>query len=68
MPSTGTRLACRLPAAPDVDAVAAATPIQSRGLGDANRTAYWCPACQPDRFSGEGGIRTLEEGLPHLTP
>jgi endonuclease-8 len=22
------------------------TPIQSRGQGDANRTAYWCPACQ----------------------
>jgi endonuclease-8 len=23
------------------------TPIESRGLGDANRTAYWCPSCQP---------------------
>jgi len=23
------------------------TPIQSRGQGDANRTAYWCPRCQP---------------------
>ena len=23
------------------------TPIASRGLGDANRTAYWCPRCQP---------------------
>ena len=23
------------------------TPIESRGQGDANRTAYWCPACQP---------------------
>jgi endonuclease VIII len=22
------------------------TPIESRGLGDANRTAYWCPTCQ----------------------
>ena len=22
------------------------TPIRSRGQGDANRTAYWCPACQ----------------------
>jgi endonuclease VIII len=22
------------------------TPIRSRGLGDANRTAYWCPMCQ----------------------
>jgi len=21
--------------------------IQSRGQGDANRTAYWCPTCQP---------------------
>ena len=24
------------------------TPIRSRGQGDANRTAYWCPSCQPD--------------------
>jgi endonuclease-8 len=24
------------------------TPISSRGLGDMNRTAYWCPACQRD--------------------
>jgi endonuclease VIII len=23
-----------------------ATPIRSRGQGDANRTAYWCPGCQ----------------------
>ena len=23
------------------------TRIRSRGQGDANRTAYWCPACQP---------------------
>ena len=23
------------------------TPIVSRGQGDDNRTAYWCPACQP---------------------
>jgi endonuclease VIII len=22
-------------------------PIRSHGLGDANRTAYWCPHCQP---------------------
>src|SRR5205807_9223766 len=22
------------------------TPIHARGQGDANRTAYWCPACQ----------------------
>ena len=25
------------------------TPIVSRGQGDDNRTAYWCPACQPSR-------------------
>jgi endonuclease VIII len=25
-------------------------PVRSRGLGDANRTAYWCPGCQ----RGEG--------------
>lgn len=29
------------------------TPIASRGLGEANRTAYWCPRCQG---SGGGGI------------
>ena len=23
------------------------SPIRSRGLGDANRTAFWCPTCQP---------------------
>jgi endonuclease VIII len=23
------------------------TPIESRGQGDDNRTAYWCPTCQP---------------------
>jgi endonuclease-8 len=23
------------------------TPIRSRGQGDANRTVYWCPVCQP---------------------
>lgn len=23
------------------------TPIASRGLGERNRTAYWCPTCQP---------------------
>jgi endonuclease-8 len=22
--------------------------VRSRGQGDANRTAYWCPRCQPD--------------------
>src|SRR4051794_5934070 len=25
------------------------TPIESRGQGDDNRTAYWCPGCQPVR-------------------
>ena len=29
------------------------TAIRSRGQGDANRTAYWCPTCQP----GERGVR-----------
>lgn len=29
------------------------TPIDSRGQGDANRTAYWCPSCQPP----ERGVR-----------
>ncbi|HEU4944548.1 MAG TPA: DNA-formamidopyrimidine glycosylase family protein [Solirubrobacterales bacterium] len=24
-----------------------ATPIRSQGQGDANRTTYWCPTCQP---------------------
>jgi endonuclease VIII len=23
------------------------TPVRSRGQGDDNRTAYWCPSCQP---------------------
>jgi endonuclease-8 len=23
------------------------TPIESRGQGEQNRTAYWCPGCQP---------------------
>ncbi|HZJ71088.1 MAG TPA: zinc finger domain-containing protein, partial [Planctomycetota bacterium] len=27
--------------------------IRSRGQGDDNRTAYWCPSCQPaERFRG----------------
>lgn len=29
-------------------------PIESRGQGDGNRTAYWCPQCQP-RERGERG-------------
>jgi endonuclease-8 len=27
--------------------------IRSRGQGDANRTAYWCPGCQPDAEQGD---------------
>lgn len=49
-------------------------PILSRGLGDANRTAYWCPRCQ--RASGAPGAASTEkegfepsrQGFPHLTP
>jgi endonuclease-8 len=29
--------------------------IRSRGQGDANRTAYWCPRCQPAREPGDAG-------------
>jgi endonuclease VIII len=37
-----------------------ATPIASRGQGDDNRTAYWCPACQGPAFvSGPDG-----KGMP----
>ena len=28
------------------------TPIESRGQGDANRIAYWCPACQEGEPAG----------------
>src|SRR5262245_12892499 len=28
------------------------TPIASRGQGDANRTAYWCPTCQEGPWPG----------------
>jgi endonuclease-8 len=28
------------------------TPIRSSGQGDANRTAYWCPTCQPGPVPG----------------
>jgi endonuclease-8 len=30
------------------------TPVRSRGLGESNRTAYWCPSCQTDGEYGEG--------------
>lgn len=35
-------------------------PIRSRGQGDANRIAYWCPRCQPeepDSFETDAGGR-----------
>jgi endonuclease-8 len=28
------------------------TPVRSRGQGDDNRTAYWCPSCQPGPAPG----------------
>ena len=44
-------------------------PIRSQGLGDANRTAYWCPRCQPDDASAEKeGFEPSRQGYPHLTP
>ena len=42
-------------------------PIRSRGLGDANRTAYWCPACQPVPTEREG-FEPSTSGLPPVTP
>jgi endonuclease-8 len=45
------------------------TPIQSRGLGGANRTAYWCATCQPAPTSTEKeGFEPSRQGFPHLTP
>ena len=44
-------------------------PIRSRGLGDANRTAYWCPTCQPTADSAEReGFEPSTSGLPPVTP
>ena len=44
-------------------------PIRSRGLGDANRTAYWCPACQPTSAAAEReGFEPSTSGLPPVTP
>jgi endonuclease VIII len=31
------------------------TIVRSRGLGDENRTAYWCPGCQPQAGGGPAG-------------
>ena len=42
-------------------------PIRSRGLGDANRTAYWCPTCQPIATEREG-FEPSTSGLPPVTP
>jgi endonuclease-8 len=44
-------------------------PVRSRGLGDANRTAYWCPRCQPSTDSTEReGFEPSTSGLPPVTP
>ena len=44
-------------------------PIRSGGLGDANRTAYWCPRCQPGTRSAEReGFEPSTSGLPPVTP
>ena len=47
------------------------TPVRSRGLGDANRTAYWCPACQQSGSRAKAekeGFEPSRQGFPHLTP
>jgi endonuclease-8 len=31
------------------------SPIRSRGLGEANRTAYWCATCQPSCTASKAG-------------
>ena len=43
-------------------------PIASRGLGDATRTAYWCPACQPAATTEREGFEPSTSGLPPVTP
>jgi endonuclease-8 len=43
--------------------------ILSRGLGDANRTAYWCPRCQERGSEAEReGFEPSTSGLPPVTP
>ena len=44
--------------------------IRSRGLGDLNRTAYWCPHCQPDipLETEREGFEPSTSGLPPVTP
>jgi endonuclease VIII len=41
-------------------------PIRSRGLGDANRTAYWCPRCQ--RGPEPPSSPPLSSPRPHRSP
>ncbi len=44
-------------------------PLRSRGLGDANRTAYWCPSCQSSADPAEReGFEPSTSGLPPVTP
>jgi endonuclease VIII len=43
-------------------------PILARGLGDANRTAYWCPRCQPSPTAEREGFEPSTSGLPPVTP
>ena len=43
-------------------------PILARGLGDANRTAYWCPRCQPSPAAEREGFEPSTSGLPPVTP
>ena len=49
-----------------------ATPIESRGQGDDNRTAYWCPSCQPLRqvpVSADRRFEAVRLGYPRgMTP
>jgi endonuclease VIII len=47
--------------------------VRARGLGDANRTAYWCPTCQRHRPTDKGrtereGFEPSTSGLPPVTP
>jgi endonuclease-8 len=40
------------------------TPVAAWGLGDANRTAYWCPACQPGPLPRARAGREVGDGRP----
>ena len=43
--------------------------VRSHGLGDANRTAYWCPTCQRAGVAAEReGFEPSTSGLPPVTP